>query len=89
MVPYPFSSELQDLILSFVLSPQEQRAYSILSDSETGPFAGVWKRTNESDYDGDTVAYTPKYQWNGIREAHEFWKAQKAPFEDWQDKSFP
>ena len=89
VVDWSIPGMTQDLVLSFVLTFQEQQAYAILSDSENGPFAGVWKRTNETDYDGDTTAYTPKYQWNGIREAHEFWKALKAPFEDWQDKSFP
>ena len=79
----------QDLVLAFVLSRQEQKAYRILRDAVDGPFASVWKRTTDSDYDGDTTAYCPKYQWDGIRDVHQFWKSLGAPFEDWQDKSFP
>ena len=79
----------QDLVLSFVLTFQEQKAYQILKDAENGPFASVWRRTTETDYDGDSRIYSPQYQWDGIKEAHEFWKSMGAPFEDWQEKSFP
>ncbi len=79
----------QDLVLSFVLTVQEQKAFKVLSDAENGPFANLWKRTSETDYDGDSRVYSPKYQWDGIKEAHKFWQSTGAPFEDWQDKSFP
>ena len=82
----------QDLVLSFVLTTSERKAYSILSDKEHGPFASVWKRDTSDDYDGDNGVFAPKYQWDGIREAHEFWRNNNTgggpSFEDWQDKSF-
>ena len=79
----------QDLVLSFVLTTSERKAYSILSDKEHGPFASVWKRDTSDDYDGDNGVFAPKFQWDGIREAHEFWRNNRGPsFEDWQDKSF-
>ena len=77
----------QDLVLSFVLTAKERRAYDILSDRNEGPFAEVWERTTEDDYDG-TGAYRPRYQWDGVKEAHSFWRAMGAPFEEWQHTSF-
>lgn len=78
----------QDLVLSFVLTVPERKAYEILSDRKDGPFAGVWKREATDDYDGNGV-YAPKFQWDGVKEAHEFWSTiSGASFEDWQDKSF-
>ena len=78
----------QDLVLSFVLTAQEQKAYQKLSDPVEGPFAGVWKPETERDYDGDTEIFAPQYQWDGILEAHEFWKQLGTPFENWQQRSF-
>jgi len=83
----PEITQDQDLVLSFVLTVPESKAYKILSDQENGPFAGVWKRETTDDYDGNGI-FAPKYQWDGIREAHEFWKNIGESYEDWQDKSF-
>lgn len=87
MVDWTIPGLTQELVLSFVLSVPERKAYLILSDRESGPFAGVWKRETTEDYDGNGI-YAPRFQWDGIREAHEFWKNAKGSFDDWQKKSF-
>ena len=91
MVDWTIPELTQDLVLSFVLTVPESEAYRILRDRETGPFATVWKRETADDYDGDNGVFAPKFQWDGIREAHEFWRNNTetiTSFEDWQDKSF-
>ena len=87
MVDWTIPDLTQETILSFVLTVPERKAHAILSDPEHGPFAGVWSRETADDYDGHGI-FAPKFQWDGIREAHDFWEAQGAPFDDWQEKSF-
>ncbi|VEU35524.1 unnamed protein product [Pseudo-nitzschia multistriata] len=87
MVDWTIPDLSQELVLSFVLTVPESKAYRILSDREAGPFAEVWKRETAEDYDGNGI-FAPKFQWDGVREAHEFWRTTGQSFEDWQDKSF-
>jgi hypothetical protein len=74
----------QEDVLNLVLTKSESDAYRILSNQETGPFANVWKE-EEGEREGQSV---PKYQWDGIQEAHKFWIDNEGTFEDWQQKSF-
>lgn len=87
MVDWTIPELTQELVLSFVLTVTESKAYRILSDRETGPFAKVWKRETTQDYDGNGI-FAPKFQWDGVREAHDFWRKTGELFDDWQDKSF-
>jgi aryl-alcohol dehydrogenase-like predicted oxidoreductase len=89
MVDWGIPELTQEMVLSFVLTVPEKRALGILRDGENGPFADVWRKETTEDYDGHGGAFRPKYQWDGIREVHEFWKSvEGASYEDWQDKSF-
>ena len=77
----------QEDVLNLILTKSESDAYRILSNQDTGPFTNVWKEgeEEEGEREGQSV---PKYQWDGIREAHKFWIDNEGTFEDWQQKSF-
>jgi len=70
----------QEDVLRLVLTKPEKDTYRILRDREIGPYANVWKED-----DGQSI---PKYQWDGIREAHKFWTDVDGTTEDWQNKTF-
>jgi len=53
-------SSKQEEILKEVLSLDEMKAWEELKDATKSPFARVWKNGN--------------YKWDGIKEAHDFWK---------------
>lgn len=58
-------------MLEKVLSEKEFVTYRLLQDRQNGPFAGVWNDGN--------------FEWNGVQQAHEFWKQLPAvQVEAWQ-----
>lgn len=72
----------QEDVLRLVLTKSEKDVYRILRDREIGPYANVWKEDEED------VQSIPKYQWDGIREAHKFWTDIEGTSEDWQNRTF-
>jgi hypothetical protein len=67
----------QEDVLQQVLTETEMVVFQILSDQQNGPFAGL--------QDPDTGGTVPMYQWDGVAQVHNFWKAMDgAKYEQWQ-----
>ena len=67
--------EQHEYMLQQVLNEQEKKAYEALKDPINGPFAAVWKKGSRD------------YQWDGVEEAHRFWKDfpdTSVVWEQWQ-----
>jgi len=72
-------------ILCKVLTEQERNVYKILNDKKIGPFATIWNNNEGKGNDDSNEQYnTPKYQWDGIREAHIFWTNLEGTYKNWQ-----
>ncbi|KAG7363542.1 putative oxidoreductase related to aryl-alcohol dehydrogenase [Nitzschia inconspicua] len=68
----------QQDVLQQVLTEVEWEVIKILNDKQNGPFAGLEEKGQDDDF-------TSLYQWDGVKEAHRFWKAiPEASFEEWQ-----
>lgn len=77
MVDWSTPGLCQEDILKQILSETEITVFKLLNDQENGPFAGLDTH--------DTSVIVPLYQWDGVKEAHKFWKAiNGAQYEPWQ-----
>lgn len=69
-------------VLKQVLTKDEIIVLEILCDKQNGPFAGLDAM--------EAVHAVPLYQWDGVEEAHKFWRAiDGAQFEQWQWRKLP
>jgi hypothetical protein len=79
MVDWSTPELRQEDVLQQVLTETEMIVFRILTDPHNGPFACL----QDPDLDGGTVV--PMYQWDGVKQVHQYWKAMDgAKFDEWQ-----